>query len=181
MLVLKSRLKELQEYVARRKDPALTKWLGNYAMSQGNAELAARLFNEAGAAFELTRLLCSRGDLDSAARLVAETGDIPSAVHLSRRYQLAGRFKDTIGLLERVGKFDHATRAAIAAGMTTEVMTLALRANAAAQREAAAYFRERGDLGSAVQLLRKAGDFAGCFLLCFDVRSLLWRSLAVSR
>lgn len=168
MLAVKGRFGDLRDYVKSKSDKDLTRWLGQFALSQGNGDLAAKLFNEAGAAFDLTRLLCLRKEFASASRLVQETRDVPSAVHLARQLKLLGRHAEAIKHLEDVGCFDHATRIAIDAGLDTEVVTLALRADSAAQRAAAAYFREQGDLGRAVQLLRKAGDLAGALTLCFE-------------
>ncbi|KAA0149061.1 hypothetical protein FNF31_04973 [Cafeteria roenbergensis] len=168
MLAVKGRFAELREYVKRKADKDLTRWMGQFALSQNNGELAARLFNEAGAGLDLTRLLCMRREFDNASRLVMQTKDVPSAVHLARQLRSMGKHAEAIRHLEAVGRFDHATRVAIDAGMDTEAMTLALRADAPSQRAAAAYFREQGDLPRAVQLLRKGGDLAGALSLCFE-------------
>ena len=158
MLAVKGRFAELREYVKRKADKDLTRWMGQFALSQNNGELAARLFNEAGAGLDLTRLLCMRREFDNASRLVMQTKDVPSAVHLARQLRSMGKHAEAIRHLEAVGRFDHATRVAIDAGMDTEAMTLALRADAPSQRAAAAYFREQGDLPPAVQLLRKGAS-----------------------
>jgi intraflagellar transport protein 140 len=173
MLALKGRFTELREYVKERGDKELTRWLGQFALSQGNGDLAVRLFNEAGAALDLTRLLCMKKDWESAVRLVGETKDVPSAVHLARQFALNGRHSDAIRLLEGVERFDHAARIAMDASMDTESMTLALRADPPTQRAAAAYFKDRGELAKAVQLLRRGEDLAGALTLCFEVRAML--------
>jgi len=169
MLAVKGRFADLRSYVAGKHDKDLTRWLGQFALSQGQGDLAATLFNEAGAGLDLTRLLCMRKDFASASKLVMATKDVPSAVHLSRQLKMQDKHADAIRHLEAVGRFDHAARVAIDAGMDIEAMTLALRADAPTQRAAAAYFREQGDLGRAVQLLRKGGDLAGALSLCFEV------------
>ena len=172
MLVREKRVKELENYVLRRKDPELFKWYGAHCESSGDFGRARDQYVLAGDDLSLVRLACHEGDVDAALKTAEESGNKAATYFLARYLEGTGDHQSAVALYGRTDLYNHAIRLAKMHGHTTELMCFALKSTPSQMIACARYFERSGELDKAVQLFVKGGNTSKALDLCMhSVRS----------
>ncbi|ODN03568.1 hypothetical protein Ocin01_03073 [Orchesella cincta] len=137
----------------------LYQWWAQYLESSGDTESALQYYELAQDWLSLVRLLCFCGDHDKAVIVSEKVSDRAAAYHLARTLEDRGDTTKAINFYHRAGAFGHAVRICKDNGLVDELWSMAMKAEAAEQAEAAKYFEtmEPPNFGRAIQLYHKAG------------------------
>ena len=98
-----------------------------------------------------------------------------ASYHLARRYEDAGKLKESLHFYRAARAYKNAIRIARQNNMAAEVMQLSLQADPSTLLESAEWFEEQGQLPKAVVLYKKGGELAKAIDLC--VRGQLFDTL----
>eukprot|EP01006_Ploeotia_vitrea_P023897 TRINITY_DN56570_c0_g3_i1.p1 TRINITY_DN56570_c0_g3~~TRINITY_DN56570_c0_g3_i1.p1 ORF type:complete len:722 (+),score=428.01 TRINITY_DN56570_c0_g3_i1:176-2167(+) len=160
-------LDELEEYIRNAESKALTSWWAQYCESVGRLEEALQGYHDASDTLSLVRVLCSRGEFQTAAQLCLDTNDSAACYHMARQCEGENNVQQAIQFYSKAGRHHHAMRIARENGMDNDLMALALESNDARKVEAARYFEERQIWDKAVLLYQKGGRAQRAVELCF--------------
>ena len=177
MLYEQGMINDLQAYVERSDDPAITRWWAQYCESTGAYDRALEYYTQANDHLAIVRIHCFKGDLDRAAHVATESNDNAAAFHLAQQYEKMDRISEAVAFYTRAQRFSHAARLAKANNSDDELLTLALQSNPSEMIESAHYFEEKGQYDKAVTLYQRSGNVAAAVDLCF--RAELFDSLSV--
>lgn len=169
MLFSQGRIEELEDYVTKSEDTALTKWWAAYQESNERYDNAGKYYKKAGDHLSLVRIACFKNDPARAADIVKGSGDRAAAYHLARQLEAQGEYQEAIDYYALSGCYNHSIRLARANNLDSELMKFALKSSSSLMLDCAQHFESKGDLENAVQLYHKGGDLPRALSLCFKV------------
>lgn len=79
--------KTLEEYINKKKDPQLFKWLGNHYESQEKFDQALKYYRDANETLGIVRVLLYKNDIRGAKQACDEKGDPAAYYYLAKQLE----------------------------------------------------------------------------------------------
>ena len=167
MLFELDRMDELESYVQRSDNADMLKWWAKYLESNERYDKAKKYYAKAEDFLSVVRILCFKGDFESAFAIVSETNDRAAAYHIARQLEQRGEKDTAIEYFSKSGCYNHSIRLAREAGLDAELLKYAVKSTKSSMLDCAQYFEKKDELDKAVQLYHKGGNLNKALDLCF--------------
>jgi hypothetical protein len=173
--LMKTRQTEmLKDYISKRNDKELYKWMAQFCESHQRLEAALNYYQEAEDYLAMVRVRCYQAQqhatpegkqaaMDAAEDLVETSGNAAAAFFLASQFEAMEKPREAIRLFSKAGRYKHAVRMARDQGLLKELLPLALQASKRTQLETALFLQAQGQgdaslLDAAVTLFHKCGN-----------------------
>lgn len=102
----------------------MLKWWGQYVESQGDMNLALKIYANAGDLYSQVRVLCFLGEESKAADMAKSGTDKAALYHMARYFETTGQIEEAVNFYTKATAYSNAVRLAKEHNLSDELWNL---------------------------------------------------------